>query len=212
MEALRIDARLERAIRLPGAPLALDALLAAQVAMRDGILPAQTEAELVPIEIPVKRSECGRYHLATVGLYDVESRRLAHVYRRFPVEHAQAMGRDIGRVLITAGPAKSYRIPVEELTLVDDRMTWFAVGDRAEIEALLTGVTHLGKKRSVGAGRVSKWTVEPCVWPGLVADGLPLRALPIETSGIDPDRARLAMARLTYPYWAWADRVECWVP
>lgn len=209
---LRITAILETAIRMPGQPVALDALLAAVVARRAGLLPPQADDEILPIEIPVERAACGRYHLATYGMCRVEERRLRHVHRRFPIDKAQALGRDIGRVLITAGPAKSYRIPVEALHLVDDRMTWLCRGDRERIEDLLAEVTHLGKKRNVGAGRVREWSVEDVDDAPMILDGAPLRALPEDTPGVDPIQARLAETRLTYPYWQWSDRELCWLP
>lgn len=211
-EPLQITAVLDSPIRMPGQPVALDALLAAAVARRAQLLPPQTDDEIVPIEIPVQRSACGRYHLATYGMCRVEQRRLRHVHRRFPVGQAQALGREIGRVLITAGPAKSYRIPVEALHLVDDRITWQCIGDRERIEDLIADVTHLGKKRNVGGGRVRTWTVEPCAEAPMTIEGAPLRALPGDTSGIDPERARLAQSRLTYPYWQWTGRELCWLP
>lgn len=83
-----------------------------------------------------------------------------------------------GKIIIEAGRYKSYRMPIfYRVTLL---IEWYAVGDRAEIEALLTTCTHIGKKRSQGWGRVSKWIVES--WPedwSIWKDGKLTRGIPV---------------------------------
>lgn len=215
MTPLRVQAQLEGAICLPGNSIALDALLASAVAARDGIAPATTREGLQEIEIPVQRSECGRYHLASVAEYQPEQRALRYLTKRAPIEQYQTIGSDkIRRVDITAGENKSYRLPMETVHLVDDRMTWWCIGDANEIRSLLCLVSYLGKKRSVGLGKVRDWLVEPCsTWPGfpVLRDGQALRNLPLDTAGLS-DCADHAYAVLTYPYWRHESEVLCAVP
>ena len=40
-------------------------------------------------------------------------------------------------------------------------LSWYVVGDADRIRQLLARVTHIGKKRSQGHGRVREWIVEP---------------------------------------------------
>lgn len=63
-----------------------------------------------------------------------------------------------GKVIIEQGQYRAYHMPV--FYRVADRVRWYCVGDKIEIEALLSTVTHLGKKRSQGWGRVIRWEVE----------------------------------------------------
>lgn len=215
MNPLKITARLAGPVCMPERPVALDGLVAAAVCVRDGIAPALTAADLVDLEIPVKRSDCGRYYLASVGEYEPETYALRYLNKRSPVEQFQTIGsHTIKRVDITSGVNKSYRIPLETTYLANDLVTWWCIGDRAAIEALLPLITHLGKKRSVGLGKVASWAVEPTdSWPGfpVLRAGQPLRNLPIDLDGVSDDADR-AYAVMTPPYWLHEKEELCAVP
>ncbi len=211
MTALEIKAKLAGPVALPEHPIALDALLAYAVCLRDEIPLATTPADIVPIEIPIEREPAGRFHLASVGFYEIDCAEKRHIHKRAPMEQFQSLG-TVRRVQITAGPNKSYRIPFELLHMVDDTITWWCCGDGGEIEALLSLVHYLGKKRSVGHGKVVRWTIEAMEpWEGfpLVRDGKPLRNLPADWPGV---RGELAYANLTYPYWRRDSEEVCWCP
>jgi CRISPR type IV-associated protein Csf3 len=66
-----------------------------------------------------------------------------------------------GKVIVEQGAYKAYHMPV--FYRVADRIDWYCVGDRIEIERLLSTVTHLGKKAAQGWGRVREWVIES--WP-----------------------------------------------
>jgi hypothetical protein len=213
--SLMVTARLKGAIALPRGPLALDSLLAAAAAKRDQIPPALTPADVVPIEIPVKREPNGRFHLASFSISQTECYERRWINRRYPVPEAQAMGdAKLKRIDIKAGPCKSYRLPLETQHLVDDALYWWCIGDRREIIKLLHLITHLGKKRAAGLGQVKQWLVESFESWGdgfpVMREGKPLRTLPHDWSGlIDPP---LAHRVLTYPYWIHTREELCAVP
>lgn len=214
MEPLRVTARVDGPVCMPNHPVALDALLASAVCVRDGVAPAFTSRELVPLEIPVARSECGRYYLASVAQYEVEVRDLHHTNRRPVVPELQALSPSTRRVQITGGPNKGYRIPREHIYLVGSVMTWWCVGDGPDMRALLEIVRHVGKKRSVGLGEVLEWKVFPCEpWGAgfpVARNGAPLRNLPSDYPGLtEPD---LAYACLEPPYWMHERSELCAVP
>lgn len=215
MIPLQVTARLAGPLCLPYAPIALDALLGAAVCLRDGIVPAATAAELVPLALPLAREPGGRFSLASCAVGEVERRALQHTHRRFPVEQAQLLGRGMGTIKITAGAAKSYRIPREVAWLVGDRLDWWAVGEPAKVRALLALVGYLGKKRSVGLGRVAAWMVEPCAsWVAgfpVLRDGRPLRPLPADYPGVEADWPR-TLGVLDLPYWLVERSVPCAMP
>lgn len=210
MIPLRITATLDSAVAFHH-QIHLDALIMSAVATRDNVPPAAIEAELVPLDIPVQRSSCGRYHLATIGFCEVEARELKYINRRYPLEQAQWIGEaKIKRVNLSAGPQKMFRIPIETKLLRGDKVTWWCVGLPVEIEALLMLVTGLGKRRAVGLGAIREWLVEPCdPWPGfpvLSADGEAMRNLPLDTPGLKT--FDLAHERVEPPFWMHAGRVE----
>lgn len=212
MSTLEIVAHVPGPIALPHGPIALDSLLASQVAIRSGLPPASSSAECVPIEIPVEREPGGSFHLCSFSVGELREFELRHVNRRAPVEQYTEFGVR-GRVALTTGADKSYRVPLEVGHLRDSRLTWWAIGDADEIRDLLSSVLYLGKKRSVGLGRVTRWGVTECEpWDGfpVVRDGRPLRTLPPAWPGLeDPD---LRYAVMTYPYFDHGAEQLCAVP
>lgn len=198
-------------------PVHFDALLAAAVAMRDDLPPAYTAAEVVPIEIPVEREPQGRFHLCSASLSAVEITVKRNTIKRYPLEEIKDMGSYRGKVNLAAGRTKHYCIPRPSAHLVDDRMTWYAIGEVSAIRDLLAWVTHVGKHRAVGYGAVESWEVREEIevpWEGfpvLDPQGMPLRALPPDWPGIALD-ARRRMGRLTYPYWLMTEAEEVCVP
>lgn len=82
-----------------------------------------------------------------------------------------------GKVDNNSGPHKAYHMPIfyRAALYVD----WYCVGDKRDIEMLLSVVTHLGKKTVQGWGRVMRWEVEPIaedisVWhEGRLMRGIP---------------------------------------
>lgn len=205
MEPLRVVAHLSGLggpLSMPDGYIHLDALLAFAVCLRDEIPPALSSAELVPIEIPVAREPEGRFHLcsASISAWDQMERR--YTQRRFPIDLAPVLT-DMKRVNLAAGAQKNFRVPLEAGRVVGDMLTWFLVGDREGVRALLSLVSHLGKRRGVGLGKVARWDVEPCEPWGdgfpVVLDGKPLRHLPLDWPGLDAPGVR--EGNLSYPYW-----------
>jgi CRISPR type IV-associated protein Csf3 len=192
--------------------LHLDGLIAAAWCMRQDIT-ATSAAELIDVEIPVQRSACGRYHLASALLYQSEQRELRYTNKRFPTDHALAFGdAKLKRVSMSSGVQKAFRIPSERTHLVHDRLEAWCIGEREAITDLLGVVTRVGRRRSAGEGLVRAWTIEECEpWgPGfpVVRDGAPLRNLPADDSLAGGRR----YGRLTYPYWLRTDEQEIACP
>lgn len=202
MTPLEITCRLRGPILLHK-PLALDSLLAAMIALRDGLPPALSAEDLRPIEIPVARELGGAFHLCSFSVSTKEEHERRWVNRRFPIPEAQAFAESrFNRIQINAGPCKSYRLPAEVAHLRDDELRWWCVGDADAIRDLLNMARYLGKRRAVGYGPVAHWSVVACEPWGtefpVVRDGKPLRNLPSEWPGLDAPA--FAHAPLSYPY------------
>lgn len=217
-EPLRVEATLANGVMLPRGVLALDALLASVVAIREDLPPPLTEDDIVPIEIPVKRSKCGRYHLASFGVMSAELYEPRRGIRRPVVEYAKEFGGRKVRSLNLKSGADKPTMAIGAAAHVENRaVVFWCVGDKAQVEALLGFVTHLGKRRGVGLGRVLRWAVEPVEpwgkwFPVVSPDGKPLRNLPVDHPGVDQGAAHVGYDNLTYPYWRDATRCECYVP
>lgn len=213
MTPLRVEARLLGAICLPNGPLALDALLTWVEAQRRELPPPASAGDCTDLPIPLAQDR--GVWLASFGTYELEESERDWTNRRFPLPEAQDLGgAKLKRVMLSAGPSKSYRLPRERMHLVDDRVTWWAVGDAGAVRGMLAEASYLGKRRGVGLGKVRQWSVEPCErWEGfpVLMDGAPLRSLPLDWPGVSPESER-AYAVLRPPYWDNAKRVEAYVP
>lgn len=215
MTPLHVVAHLAGPVCLPTRHLALDGLLAWAIAARDGLAPPAVASDCKPIEIPIAREPDGRFHLCSHGCCEVEGYEHRWLNRRFPLTEAQEMGcPKLRRVLLKGGPCKSYRLPLETLWMVDDRVEWWCLGDSDAIAKLLDEVGYIGKKRATGLGKVASWAVEPCAPWGdgfpVVRDGAPLRPLPLDWPGlVEPAQA---FQCLSYPYWDHTAEELCAVP
>lgn len=91
-----------------------------------------------------------------------------------------------GKVIVEKGENKSYHMPVF-YRLPLDAIEWYCVGDKSEIERLLSCCLNIGKKRSQGWGRVMSWTVEE--WPedcSVWRDEKLMRGVPVVEVGAMP--------------------------
>jgi hypothetical protein len=219
---LRVTASLASDLANPERPPALDALLAYARCLSEAREPPDPTKPVPRVDLSdvLALSPCGRICLCSFGLAEVEQRvRGRFTNRRFPIAEAQAMSHPkFTRVGLTGGPCKSFRIPIETGWLRGDEVVWFCVGDAERVRELLAWITHLGKRRGVGLGKVARWDVEPCDpaangWGEgfpVVRDGRALRHLPLDWEGAR--EADQGYAVVTYPYWE-RDREElCLVP
>lgn len=211
---LVVQCTLTAPIFAPDRRIALDGLLAAAVARRTQLPPASSAHECAPIEIPVKRSPCGRLHLASNAQFAIEKRAHSFTNKRFPTKEAQSIGctKTVRRVLETTGASKGFRIPRELLHVKDDIVVWYCLGIREKIQALLIDVTSLGKRRAVGLGAIvpGSWSVETCErWDGfpVLLNGQPLRPLPLDWPGLTAYEP--GFANMTYPYWDRSKENDC---
>jgi hypothetical protein len=128
-------------------------------------------------------------------------------HKRYP-SHRAEFGDKVS-ALTTAGRYREYRTPIHAESV--STLHAVCVGNREEVERLLAVVSHIGKKGSMGYGRVARWTVIES--DHTLSDVLPLRAVPDgyfegqESFGIQsPPRG------WTPPYWFAPWWLPCHVP
>lgn len=122
--------------------------------------------DVMELKLPLeKRGEGDNWYWAcSFACGEPKNEEILYWHKRFDVQLAEDyvdFNKRRGRVDVKSGAYKNYRMPL--ITYLIPKLEWYAVGDWAEIEMLLSYVTHIGKKRSQGLGRVSRWTVEK--WP-----------------------------------------------
>lgn len=191
--------------------IAIDSILAYQAVLRTDQPIASNSIDCVPVEIPVLRSPCGRFHMASIAQFNIDKRSVGYTNKRFPTQEATDLS-NMRRVETSQGLTKAFRIPREHLHV--DKLTWYCIGKRNDCLALLGNVVSIGKKRGVGMGEIisGSWLVESVApWDGfpVLRDGMPLRPLPVDFHGVDKSKAEPAFRCLSYPYWVRAHEVEC---
>lgn len=187
-------------------PPMLDAVLAAMVAMRQGLVPLGNPRDWPELPIPLQKSGCGRFWLCSSGFAQTEAYDTHHKHRRAPhIEYARIGASCIRRVDTAAGADKSYRVPYVRQTLLDDRIEWWCLGDLGGVSDLLNDAHYLGKHRGSGKGRVKSWSVEPCEPWGkgfpILRDRMPVRPLPLDTPGLWVQGCKRAYHTIAPPYW-----------
>jgi len=115
------------------------------------------------IPIPLARRDVAGWPIPLcsspiVGVNDAEA--VEHYAKRIDPDRAGLLAPDARTVMATTNTwTKSYRLPLR-VRLVSE-VAWFAVGNRKSILGLLRRDVHaIGKKVSIGYGRVREWIVD----------------------------------------------------
>jgi hypothetical protein len=161
MQPLRIMAELASSFAAFH-PVALDAVLAAMLAARDQYPPPSVVTRVPPLtDLPLLVHPLGFAHASqahcTVGSYET----VRWTKKSPPVLEASIL--TSAKVIPLAGRWKSYYMPLRLTLPAGMLLTWWAVGDLAEVARLLAGCFGVGAKRNCGHGWVATWTVE--LWP-----------------------------------------------
>lgn len=118
-------------------------------------------ADLIVPELPLERRGEGDlwYWACSCAFGQPLMEQTAHWHKRFDAfEAEQYMILKRRNVVNTAaGPYKAHRIPLTVFLV--PRLEWWLVGDLGEVRRLLQGITHVGKKRGQGYGRIARWEV-----------------------------------------------------
>jgi hypothetical protein len=128
-------------------------------------------------------------------------------HKRYPSHRAELSSRMSANT--TGGRWREYRVPLRAHAV--QRLHALAIGNTEEVERLLSIVIHIGKKGSMGYGRVVRWTVT--TGTHALEDVLARRPVPVAYyNGRQPVGALELRRGWTPPYWyapRWAD---CMVP
>jgi len=133
--------------------------------------------------------------------------------KRFDMTHASLIDFNgkRGRIDTSASTYKGYRMPVfyRSSLWVD----WYCLGNLTEIDKLLSGITHLGKKTSQGWGRVALWEIKPIeqdwsIWRGdMLMRGIPIYHWPREN-----DSPKIGHYGIRPSYWDRRNQLELVMP
>jgi len=132
-------------------------------------------------------------------------RQSKHEIRKRPDTGRMARLTKSPSINIGAGAVKAYDLAFP--TVLVDQITWYVVGQLDAIRFMLADVTHIGKKRHHGLGRVLSWSVDPHHEDRTLidADGNAARHLPACLVGEEGESLGLRP-----PYWHPSRRVPVW--
>ena len=197
--------------------LHLDSILS-YLCLRDALgdlfycMPTEETIDVSLLNLPLKRTS-DVYH-SSVGIYanNVKLYRDT-IYKRFTDKetHKLTHRQQKGRIKTNQGHFKDFMINMP--MLITNHITFYANADKNEIKRLLHHLTHIGKKTSIGSGKISKITItETDEDYSFFKNENIMRAIP--SSFKLPILPGMTFQKATYkpPYWDSTKATMCIVP
>lgn len=229
MQPLKITAHLASAIAVydDWSP-SLDSLLEWLLLDRQGITtpnptPEQVERSrsIVDANLPLEKGSLGGewYWKVSSPCYTILSEMSDRFRKRWDYQdHNLDWGKRKPKWSTSEGAEKNYDLPLYLRST--HAITWYVVGELLETQELLNGCSSIGKKRSIGNGQVSKWSVHSIksdwhLWGPL--DQL-MRPIPYRLLGefdldvTEPYRASLLHWGWRPPAWLHSNKELCLMP
>lgn len=145
--------------------LAIDSIIAYQVQLNklgmDDFILTQQSGQLTPVDdLPIAKEYYGDdwWYQCSRPFFDVKHVMTKHKHRRFNAFEAEMYCHNAKKVETTKGAYKNARLPLK--LFITSQVIWYVNGDKAEIEALLKSITHIGANRSCGHGAINHWSVD----------------------------------------------------
>lgn len=113
--------------------------------------------KLKKVKLPIQRK--GQVYLASKACYKVLSKTINRWRKRW-TELGTVKWCESKRVYTNQKVTKNYDAPVEVSHLKNNKIWWYAIGEKEKIEELLKEEIGIGKEIGQGYGLVKKWTVE----------------------------------------------------
>ena len=143
--------------------LHLDSILS-YLCLRDALgdlfycMPTEETIDVSLLNLPLKRTS-DVYH-SSVGIY-ADNVKLYRdtIYKRFTdtETHKLTHRQQKGRIKTNQGHFKDFMINLP--IIITDTITFYCNGDKKELERLLSHLTSIGKKTSIGSGRIRNITI-----------------------------------------------------
>ena len=175
-------------------------------------LPTEKTINTSELDLPIKQTN-GVYH-ASIGIYG-ENIRLYRdkLYKRFTDKQTYKLTKkqQKGKIKINQGHFKDFMINMP--MLITNEITFYANADKKEMTRLLKHLTHIGKKTSIGSGRVNKINIkETSEDYSFFKDNKIMRTIPVSFKL--PIIQGMTFQKATYkpPYWDSTKATMCIVP
>lgn len=197
--------------------LHLDSILS-YLCVRDALdelfyyLPTEKIIDISKLKIPLKRTE-DIYH-SSVGIYSDNLRLYRDkLYKRFTDKQTYKLTRkqQKGKIKINQGHYKDFLINMP--MLITDNITFYANGNKKEIKKLLSHLTNLGKKTSIGGGQITNIKItETNEDYSFFKDNNVMRPIPVKMKLPIIEGMRFEKQPYKPPYWDKNNVSMCYVP
>lgn len=167
------------------------------------------------VGLPLKQLEGNRW-AASKGIYEQIDQKIEHFNKRpdfFAADKLNYLDQDKGIIDDSTGKYRAYRVPQLIRTVKDNKIVFYAVGHKSEVQELLNLMIAVGKKYSMGYGIVRQWIVESCEEDYTTEHpvyGL-MRPIEVEKSDKKYDCPIMQYA-VKPPYWKPKNMRLCYVP
>lgn len=214
---LKINLKVKPPIYLNNPFLHLDSIIS-YLCFRDALdelfynLPTERTIKTSNLSLPIKKTN-DVYH-ASIGIYGGNIRLYNDkLYKRFTDKqtHKLTKKQQKGRIKTNQGHFKDFKINMP--MLITNEITFYANADKKELKRLLQHLTYIGKKTSIGSGRVHDIKItETKEDYSFFKDNKIMRFIPAAFK--IPLASGMSFQKSTYkpPYWDKTNIAMCYVP
>lgn len=179
-------------------------------------LPTHTTLNLNNLMLPIKKSY--DVYRSSVGLFNIQKVFIDKCFKRFTDKQSFKLNKKNRRrkIRINSGYFKDYLIDLP--AILTEKVDFYTCADRNSLTDLLDNLTGLGKKTSIGGGRIKEINTEILEEDySLYKDGVVMRPIPAQTA-VDkfhiPFIEGVNISKQNYkpPYWSKTNPVLCFTP
>jgi len=168
-------------------------------------LPSKNPVNL-NLDIPLKRT--GKIYHASCIILDPEMLSAMTIYKRFNEQDIQTTKIKKKYMLLGTGLFKSYMIKLPYIST--EKVCFFAHGERGRLEYLLSHLHAIGKKTSIGFGKINDIYIEKIEKDySIEKNNIAMRPIPIDTLS---SYSKSFCCAYTFPYWDKRLVCECAPP
>ena len=179
------------------------------------VLPSEVTVDTTDLMLPLKQSTADGftvYH-SSVALYHHSNLMRDTIYKRFTDKETYLLTdkQQQGRIHTNRGFFKDFMInyPI----LLTDSLTFYCNGDKKELERLLSNISYIGKKTSIGSGKILNYRIESIEEDySFFKDNHVMRPVPTKFNIPLVEGMIIQMQSYKPPYWDKDNMAMCYVP
>ena len=178
-------------------------------------LPSEVTVDTTHLMLPLKQSVSEGYSVyhSSVAIYNQSNLMMDTIYKRFTDKETYLLTKkqQQGRIHTNRGFFKDFMInyPI----LLTDSLTFYCNGDKKELERLLDNISFIGKKTSIGSGKILMVEIDRIDEDySFFKDNHVMRPIPIKFKLPIFEGMTIQRQSFKPPYWDKNNMAMCYVP